>query len=72
MREGRDVQRWEFRAGLILLGWGPVEAALALGTSPGTIMGLETGDPDEELGGPVIERARGAFEARRLAIRRGA
>ena len=63
------MPRWEFRAGLILMGWGPVEAALELGTSPGTIMGLEEGDPDEELRGPLIERAREVFEDRGLAIR---
>lgn len=68
-RGGQIVQRWELKAGLILLGWGPVEAALELGTSLGTIQRLETGDLHDVLSGPVIERARAAFEARELAIR---
>ena len=63
------MHRWEFRAGLILMGWGPVEAALEFGTSPGTIMELERGDPNAVLEGPLIERAREVFKVRRLAIR---
>ena len=50
------------------MGWGPGEAALALRTSPGTIMALEEGDLDEELEGVVIARARRAFEDQGLAI----
>ena len=62
------MPRWEFRSGLILLVWGPVEAALELGTSSGTVMALEEGAIDERLDGEVVERARMAFEARGLAI----
>ena len=62
------MRRWEFRAGLILLGWGPVEAAIELGTSPGTVMTLEAGEADDLLGGTTIERASAIFERHQLAI----
>lgn len=62
------MERWAFKVGNILMGWSPVEAAIALGTSVGTIMKLEDGQLDEVLQGDVVERAQVAFQEHKLAI----
>lgn len=62
------MERWAFRTGCILMGWRPVDAAIELGTSLGTIMKLEEGDLDELLEGKVIERAKNVFRSHKIAI----
>jgi hypothetical protein len=50
------------------MGWCPVEAALALGTSVGTILSLEEGGLDEELRHRVIDKAHHIFLSHHLPI----
>lgn len=56
------MKRYEFRAGCILMGWCPVEAAIELRTSIQTIIDLETGCMEEELQGAVVTRAAEVFQ----------
>lgn len=62
------MERWAFKTGCILMGWGPVEAAIELRTSIDTIMKLEEGPMDDVLAGEVVRRARDIFRAQKLAI----
>ena len=62
------MKRYEFKAGMTLMGWCPVTASLELRTSIGTILDLESGDLDAELRGPMISRAKEIFQENRLAI----
>lgn len=55
-RQG-NMERWAFKTGCILMGWGPVEAAIELRTSIDTIMKLEDGPLDDVLAGEVVRRA---------------
>ena len=67
-KEDLSMQRWEFRAGCILMGWSAVEAALELRTSIGTIMKLEDGPLDEVIDHEVAKRAQAVFRKNQLAI----
>ncbi|SDK68157.1 hypothetical protein [Aliiruegeria lutimaris] len=62
------MKRWEFKVGCTLLGWCPVEAAMELDTSPGTILKHLEGELDAELQGKVIENATKVFQRKRLSI----
>ena len=62
------MERWAFKTGCILMGWGPVEAAIELRTSIDTIMKLEEGPMGDVLAGEVVRRARDIFQDHKLAI----
>ena len=53
------MEGWAFKTGCILMGWGPVEAAIELRTSVDTIMKLEEGPLDDVLAGEAVRLAKG-------------
>jgi len=63
------MKRWQLKAGLLLLGWCPVRAAIEFDTTAGTITSLLEGDLDEELNHRVADRARHFFLQRNLSLR---